>query len=104
THLIAALEEFQRLKIDFISLTESIDTSTALGRMIFTIIGAVAEMERNLIRERVMAGLDRARREGKTFGRPQVQVTFAEVSTMVREGTSIHSIAKRKGIARSTVR
>src|SRR5260370_12042593 len=58
-HLVLALEEFQALGIDFISLSESIDTSTPMGRMVFTVIGAVAEQERSLIRERVVMGLSR---------------------------------------------
>jgi len=69
-HLVLALEEFNSLGIDFVSLNESIDTSTPMGKMIFTGIGAVAELERSLIRERVMMELDRARREGKKLGRP----------------------------------
>src|SRR6516162_1878871 len=68
-HLIMALEEFNGLGVDFISLGESIDTSTAMGKMVFTILGAVAELERNIIRERVTIGLHRARKEGKTLGR-----------------------------------
>ena len=104
THLLAALAEFQKLKIDFISLNESIDTSTAMGRLVFTILAAVGEMERALIRERVLAGMDRARRQGKHFGRPRVEVSFTELAGMRQEGTSIYAIAKAKGIARSTVR
>src|SRR5439155_7038864 len=61
-HLVLALEEFNALGVDFISLNESVDTSTPMGRMVFTVIAAVAELERSLIRERVMMGLDRARR------------------------------------------
>src|SRR6266516_7593996 len=64
-HLILALEEFHALGIDFISLNESVDTSTPMGKMVFTVIGAVAELERSLIKERVMMGLERARKQGK---------------------------------------
>jgi DNA invertase Pin-like site-specific DNA recombinase len=60
-HLVTALEEFGAWAIDFISLSESVDTSTPMGKMIFTVLGAVAELERNLIRERILMGLDRAR-------------------------------------------
>ena len=70
-HLVLALEEFNALGVDFISLNESVDTSTPMGRMVFTVIAAVAELERSLIRERVMMGLDRARRQGKRLRRPQ---------------------------------
>jgi DNA invertase Pin-like site-specific DNA recombinase len=71
-HLVTALEEFGALGIDSVSLSESVDTSTPMGKMIFTVLGAVAELERNLIRERVTAGLRGAKKEGKTLGRPQV--------------------------------
>jgi DNA invertase Pin-like site-specific DNA recombinase len=60
---VTALEEFQVLGIHFISLNESIDTSTPMGKLVFTILGAVADLERNITRERVMAGLDRARKQ-----------------------------------------
>jgi len=64
-HVILALEEFQSLGVDFISLNGSIDTSKAMGKTVFTVLGAVAELERNIIRERVTAGLRRAKKEGK---------------------------------------
>src|SRR5262245_62316621 len=70
SHLLRALEEFSHLRIDFVSLSESIDTSTPMGRMVFTVIGAVAELERSLIRERVAMGLNRARKNGRRLGRP----------------------------------
>jgi DNA invertase Pin-like site-specific DNA recombinase len=60
---VLALEEFNALGVDFISLNESVDTSTPVGKMIFTVLGAVAELERSFIRERVHA-VDRARRQG----------------------------------------
>ena len=62
------------LGVDFISLNESIDTATAMVKMVFTVLGAVAELKRNIIRERVTAGLRRAKKEGKTLGRPRVIV------------------------------
>ena len=71
SHLLRALEEFNHLGIDFISLSESIDTSTPVGKMIFTVLGAVAELERNLIKERVHMGISRARKQGKQLGRPK---------------------------------
>src|SRR5215470_826426 len=67
-HLLTALAEFQSLGINFMSHSESIDTSTPVGKMVFTMVAAVAEMERSLIRERVQAGVDRARRQGKKLG------------------------------------
>src|SRR6516165_8793302 len=71
SHLLRALEEFNHLGINFVSLSESIDTSTPLGKMIFTVLRAVAELERNLIKERVAMGISRARKQGKQLGRPR---------------------------------
>src|SRR5262244_2624726 len=68
SHLLRALEEFNHLGIGFVSLSESIDTSTPMGKMIFTVLGAVAELERNLIQERIHMGVQRARKQGKAFG------------------------------------
>src|SRR5262249_52468665 len=74
SHLLRALEEFSHLGVDFVSLSESIDTSTPMGRMIFTVLAAVAELERNLIKERVHMGISRARKQGKALGRPRIEV------------------------------
>ena len=72
-HLILALEEFRNLGIDFVSYQENIDTSSPLGSAIFTIISAVAQLERDIIAERVRAGLRRAVERGKRLGRPTGQ-------------------------------
>ncbi len=72
-HLILALEEFRNLGIDFVSYQENIDTSSPLGSAIFTIISAVAQLERDIIAERVKAGLRRAKENGKKLGRPKVE-------------------------------
>lgn len=69
SHLLRALETFRSLGIEFVSYTESIDTSTPVGKMTFTVLGAVAELERSLIIERVRAGLKNARAKGKRLGR-----------------------------------
>ena len=103
-HLVLALEEFNALGIDFVSLNESIDTSTPMGKMIFTIIGAVAELERSLIRERVMMGLDRARRQGKRLGRPRAIVDRSRVASMAGAGKSNRAIAITLGVSKDTVR
>jgi DNA invertase Pin-like site-specific DNA recombinase len=102
-HLILALEEFQSLGIDFISLNESVDTSTPMGKMVFTVIGAVAELERSLIKERVVMGLDRARKEGKQLGRPNVIVDRERLLTLRGEGHSLRKIADLVGINKDTV-
>src|ERR1017187_7079111 len=71
SHLLRALETFKALGIDFVSLSEQVDTSTPTGKMVFTVLGAVAELERSLIAERVRAGIRNARAKGKTLGRPR---------------------------------
>ena len=69
-HLISMVEEWKRLGVDFICMTEPIDTTSAGGELVFHIFGAIAQFERQLIRERINLGLDRARRQGKRLGRP----------------------------------
>ena len=87
-HLLLALEEFRSLGIQFISYQENIDTTSPLGQALFTIVSAVAQLERDLIRERVRAGLRNARAKGKKFGRPRVQVDPASVAALRRDGLS----------------
>ncbi len=99
-HLVLALEEFQSLGIDFVSLNESVDTSTPMGKMIYTVIGAVAELERSLIRERVMMGLDRARRQGKKLGRPRTLVDRERVSSLRAAGYSFRQVAAELRISK----
>src|SRR2546425_760825 len=99
-HLVNALEEFQALGIDFVSLSESIDTSTPMGRMVFTVIGAVAELERSLIQERVVMGLNRARKGGTRLGRPRVPVDAAEVTRLRVQGRTWAEISLILSISR----
>src|SRR5271156_54900 len=68
SHLLRALESFQALGIEFVSLSESLDTSTPAGKMVFTILGAVAELERSLIVERIKSGMKNARAKGHNPG------------------------------------
>ncbi len=70
SHLLRALENFRAMGIEFVSLSEQMDTSTPTGKMVFTVLGAVAELERSLIVERVRAGMRNARAKGKRIGRP----------------------------------
>ena len=102
-HLITALEEFRALDVDFISLNESVDTSTPMGKMIFTVLGAVAELERSIITERVYAGLHRARKQGKTLARPRVIVDRERVKELRKAGKSIRIIAAEMSLNRQTV-
>ena len=78
-HLIESLHEFNALGIDFVSLTEGVDTTTPAGQLLFHIVGAVAQFERDLIAERVRAGLAHARAMGKHIGRPRAEVDLEEV-------------------------
>jgi DNA invertase Pin-like site-specific DNA recombinase len=96
-HMLEALERFRSLGVDFVSLTESIDTTSPIGKMVFTLLAAVAEFERDLIRERTKAGMARARAEGKRIGRPRVLVDIAEAQALWKggEGLSYRKIAKR---------
>jgi DNA invertase Pin-like site-specific DNA recombinase len=73
THLLRALEEFKKLEVGFVSITESIDTNTPLGSAVFTILGAVAQLERDLIAERVRNGLANAKAKGVHIGRVKMR-------------------------------
>ncbi|MEW6215333.1 MAG: recombinase family protein [Nitrospirota bacterium] len=96
-HLINALHEFNHLGVDFISYTENVDTSSPTGKVLFTIISAMAEFERDLIKERVKAGLEHAKNKGIKLGRPlRMNESFIEwVRELRSEGLSIRAIAKR---------
>jgi DNA invertase Pin-like site-specific DNA recombinase len=99
----AAYLKFKALGIDFVSYSEQMDTSTPAGKMVFTVLGAVAELERSLIVERVRAGLRNARAKGKTLGRPRVGVDAAKVGRLREQGRSIREIADELGMSRSLV-
>ncbi len=103
-HLIESLDEFNALGIDFISLTEGIDTTTPAGQLLFHIVGAVAQFERDLIVERVRAGMAHARAMGKRIGRPRAIVDVEAVSKLRQEGRSLREIAVRLSIPVSRVR
>ena len=79
------------------------DTTTPAGKMVFTVLGAVAELERSLIAERVRAGLRNARAKGKTLGRPRVVVDTAEVARLRASGSSWPSIARELGVSVGSV-
>jgi DNA invertase Pin-like site-specific DNA recombinase len=103
SHLLRALETFQSLGIEFISLTEGIDTSSPVGKMIFTVLGSVAELERSLIVERVKAGLRNARAKGRKLGRPRVAVDAARIARLRAQGRTVREIASELGYSRSLV-
>jgi DNA invertase Pin-like site-specific DNA recombinase len=86
SHLLRALEEFKALGIEFVSFSEQMDTSTPAGKMVFTVLGAVAELERSLIVERVKAGMRNARANGKHIGRPRVSVDATQICRLSASG------------------
>ncbi len=102
-HLILALEEFKNLGINFVSYQENIDTSSPLGSAIFTIISAVAQLERDIIAERVKAGLRRAKENGKKLGRPTVEVDPEQIQCLRSQGMSLRGIADNLGISHTKV-
>jgi len=95
SHLLRALETFKALGIEFVSFSEQMDTSTTTSKMIFTVLGAVAELERSLIAERVRAGLRNARAKGKRLGRPIAKVSDLEISNLLASGCSAATICRR---------
>ncbi len=103
SHLLRALEEFQALAVDFVSLREAIDTSTATGKMVFTILASVAELERSTIRERVVAGQKAAKRRGVRFGRPTVEVDTDRALKLRKQGLSWRDISAEVGVPKDTL-
>lgn len=103
SHLLRALETFQALGIHFVSLSESLDTSTPAGKMVFTVLGAVAELERSLIVERVKAGLRNARSKGRKLGRPRSVVDASRVATLRSQGLGWKRIATELGVGVGTL-
>jgi DNA invertase Pin-like site-specific DNA recombinase len=102
SHLLRALENFRALGIEFVSLSEQIDTSTPTGKMIFTVLGAVAELERSLIVERVRAGLRNAVAKGKKLGRPRKVADAVEIKRLRAQGATWRTIGGALGIAPAT--
>jgi DNA invertase Pin-like site-specific DNA recombinase len=100
--LIVTLQEFSELGIEFISLKDNVDLSTSSGKLLMHLLGAFAEFERNLIVERVRAGLVNAKAKGKRLGRP-IKRNEEEIRTLRTNGLSIRSIAKELKISKSTV-
>src|SRR3984893_445790 len=102
-HLVNALAEFEALGVAFVSLRDNLDLTTPAGRLMFQIIGAMAEFERALIQERVKAGLRNAKAKGVRLGRPRVFVSESRIDAMRGAGASWRAISKEFGIALGTV-
>jgi DNA invertase Pin-like site-specific DNA recombinase len=103
-HLLLSLEEFRALGIQFISYQENIETGTPLGQAVFVIVAAVAQLERDLICERVNAGIRNARARGKRLGRPRQYVDPETILELQAAGMSLRQIASKLGVGYGTVR
>src|SRR5467141_1983230 len=102
SHLLRALETFKVQGIEFVSFSEQMDTSTPAGKMVFTVLGAVAELERSLIVERVRAGLRNARAKGKRLGRPKVAADGRQVAALRKAGSSWSEVCEQTGLSKGT--
>jgi DNA invertase Pin-like site-specific DNA recombinase len=109
SHLLRALETFRALGIEFVSLTEQVDTTTPMGKMIFTVLGSVGELERGLISERCKAGMRNARAKGKLIGRPALRKFSEEQMEQIRatqrnQPTSVRQLAIKHGSTQFTIK
>jgi len=102
-HFLEVLDELSHLNIQFISLRENIDTGGPLGRAMLTIIGAISELERSLIVERVKAGMRRAKLEGRRIGRAPLDIDREQVVSDRRSGMSLTKVASKHRISRASV-
>jgi DNA invertase Pin-like site-specific DNA recombinase len=103
SHLLRALETFRALGIEFSSYSEQMDTTTPAGKMIFTVLGAVGELERSLIAERVRAGLRNARAKGEPLGRPSSKANDADLRALLASGLSMQAVGTKLGVSSATV-
>ena len=102
-HFLEVLDELNRLNIEFVSFRENLDTGGPLGRAVVIIIGAIAELERNLIIERVRAGMRRAKLEGRHIGRKPLELDRPAILRDRERGQSLGQIAKTHRVSRATV-
>ena len=102
-HFLEVLDELAHLNIEFVSLRENIDTGGPLGRAIIVIVGAIAELEKSLIVERVRAGMRRAKLEGRRIGRAPLDIDRTQVVADRVSGMSLTQVAKKHRVSRATV-
>ena len=104
SHLVTTLEEFQALGVDFVSYSQQIDTSTPAGKLTFTVLAAIAEFERELIRERVRSGMAAAKARGKRIGRRKVPMAVqGQIRRLRAQGMPVRKVAKEVGVSVGTV-
>jgi DNA invertase Pin-like site-specific DNA recombinase len=103
--LVTTLQELTALQVGFVSLSEALDLTTPSGRALAGMLAVFAEFERDILRDRVKAGIAQARKEGRPHGRPRtIAKHMAQVKELFRQGVSKREIAKRLGISRTSVR
>jgi DNA invertase Pin-like site-specific DNA recombinase len=102
-HLLNTLDILNTMNISFICYQDNIDTTTSTGRLMFQIVGAFAEFERSMIRERVSLGLKRAKLQGKQLGRPKSKVNKELILSLRQQGQSLRSIATQLGVSKMTI-
>ena len=102
--LVTTLQELTALEVGFVSLSEALDMTTPSGRALAGMLAVFAEFERDILRDRVKAGIDQARKEGKPHGRPQTAAKLIpEMKRLRKDGLSKRAIAKELGISRTSV-
>lgn len=101
-HLVATLEEWQAVNVQFVATKDNIDYTTPAGRLLAQILGSLAEFEKSLLIERTMLGLDHARRSGKTLGRPKTR-DDAKIQALRSQGLSYTAIQKQLGVSRGAI-
>ena len=102
-HLVGMVREFEALGVDLVVLDQAIDATTPSGRLLFRVLASVAEFERDLIRDRVHAGLRRARAQGKRLGPPRVEVDLPRAQALLAEGQSLRAVSETMGIKLATL-
>jgi len=98
-HLVTSLDEFNHLGIDFISFMENIDTSSPMGKAMFTITSAIAELEADIIRERVISGLANAKAKGARLGRPKAELDISELISLREKGLTVRALARELDVS-----
>lgn len=102
-HLVNTISELDAVGVSFVSLKDNLDFSTPAGRLMFNVIAAMRQFERDLIRERVKSGMANAKRKGIKLGRKAVAVNSAEIQRLRSEGLSFEAISKQTGLSVGTV-